>query len=225
MPQQRRLQRIGVRRIGRTATVMSAGTFVLLLAGAPAQAGVTAAKPCPAPKTPAEVPEYWKCLGKNIEDGLNPQPDPQEPEEPKPSKPPAKPKPSKPDPDKPAKPDNDGNGSTPKRTRTPNAPSGGSGGGGVTAYTRPERLRPYTPSAASTAPQLSGLLPAPQVAPGAQVSPTVGLGETRLITPVAAQQRQEDQMLWVAVASGVAGAVGAMNISTWARRMRRRPAP
>lgn len=215
MAQERRFQRIDARRIGRTATMLSASTFVLLLAGAPAHAGVTAAKPCPEPKNPAEVPAYWKCLWGNVQDGINPQPDPQEPQEPAPSKPPAKPKPSKPAPDKPSKPDNSGNGSTPDRGRTPN-----SSAGAPTAYSAPGGLRPYNPG---SAPQVAGMLPAPQVAPGAQASPSIGLGETRLVTPVAAYEQQKDQMLWVAVAAGAAGAVGAMNISVLTRRVRRRP--
>jgi hypothetical protein len=214
MAQERRFQRTGVRWTGRTVTIMSAGTFVLLFAGVPAHAGATAAKPCPPPKNPAEAPAYWQCLWDNVQDGINPQPDPQ-----KPDKPPAKPKPNKPAPDKPAKPDKSGNGSAPGRTRTPGAPSGGSAGG-ATAYTRPDGLRPYNSEAAA---RLPGLLPAPQVAPNAQATPTMGLGETRLITPVAAHEQQGDQMLWVAVASGAAGAVGAMNVSVTARRMRRRP--
>ncbi|ACY97845.1 MULTISPECIES: hypothetical protein [Thermomonospora] len=228
MSEERRLRRPGTqrtRRIATAATIVSAGTVTLLLTGLPAQAGA-AAKPCPEPKKPEDIPAYWECLRGNIEDAIKPKPEPSQPPiEPKPE-PAPKTKPPKPKPkqSKPATPKGGGSGggSSPQRPRSPQAPPPSGSSGSTVLYTDPASVRALPAAAAA---DLPGTLPAPEVAPHAQPASFSAVpGETRLITPVAAQrpQDQQEQLVLVAVASAAAGAVGALNISVLARRARRR---
>lgn len=210
MPQQRRF-----RRLGKATTAISAGALVLVItAPAPAMASARAAAasaPCPKGHDPASTIENWKCQLGKLREKMFPA---------KPTKPTKPAKPAKPTKTAKPKPEKKKPRATTPPNLTPQPVGGGGGSGGPTAYTRPDGLHPYTPG---TSPNLPGILPSPQVAAdlGAQQG---GLTDTRLIAPVAASERQgADQMLWVALAAGTAGAVGAMNISVISRRVRRRP--
>ncbi|GAA3978295.1 hypothetical protein GCM10023085_70910 [Actinomadura viridis] len=220
MPQQqRRLAQHGPRsRLGRigAASALSAGALTLMALSAP-PAAAAAPRPCPKGTDPASTIDNWKCQLDNIRDGL-------EPKDPAPSPAPA-PAPTKKPPKKtpetsPAKP--------PRRKADP--PSGkdrGAPGRQVAPPPMSPQSRPYSVQPYSTggAPQLPGLLPAPQVA-GPQGAAQGGpMPRTRLTAPVAASERQDaPATLWVAAAAGAAGMVGAFNISFLGRDLRRRHA-
>ncbi|REF01020.1 hypothetical protein [Thermomonospora umbrina] len=206
------MEQTGVRRIGkqtgRASTVVSAGAVALVLMGGPASAATAASsRPCPLPTSPADTLRYLRCKLGNLGDRDRPRADPKPRTKPKPrAASPAKPRSS--NVGKPRKPRDDAPGKRPKKPRRGPADAG---------------LRPYNPAPVGEVPVFNGALPAPQVVHGAQV-PIGGpmLGDTRLITPVAAREPEQDHTAWVAFAAGAAGVVGAMNIGVLARRARRR---
>ncbi|XVQ07783.1 hypothetical protein ACQP1W_35110 [Spirillospora sp. CA-255316] len=195
------------------ASVVSTGAMALVVLTAPQAAAAGAPKPCPKGTDPASTIDNWKCQLDNIREGLQPkQPDPT------PSPAPSPTKSRKPPQKKPgtAKPEAPGRGS---------GSSGGHGAGRQAAPPAPPGPVPHTgesrPFTTGDAPEIPGMLPAPQVATGPQgdAGPAT---PTRLTTPVAASERQSDPTtLWVAAAAGAAGAVGALNLSVLGRTLRR----
>ncbi|MGI5169434.1 hypothetical protein ACQEU3_34305 [Spirillospora sp. CA-253888] len=218
MPQQRRF-----RRLGSASTAVSAGALVLVFLGAPAAYAQSAAAPqkCKKGVDPATTIDNWKCQLGNWRDSLTPKPTPT----PKPTKP--TPKPSKKPPlDKGSggKERKSGGGKKGGGAPSVSAPTGSlPSGGGATTMNRPEGLQPYAPNGGQNGANLPGLLPTPQVAadPSAYQAPAGTAPQTRLISPVAATEHDQNQILWVAAASGAAGAVLALNLSVLGRRMRR----
>jgi hypothetical protein len=194
------------RRFGQVTTVVSATTIALVVLGGPSAYAEGQCKKGTDPKTTLE---NWKCQW----DGLwKPK---------KPATPPKKPAtPAKPNkPNKPAKP-------KAKALKAPPARRGGAStpaipqvpAGSTSTASRPGGLQPYNPN---SAPELPGLLPAPQVAGDATAyDRSAPLPETHLISPVAATQPAGKQMLWVAIAAATAGAVGTMNLTVLSRRRR-----
>jgi hypothetical protein len=79
--------------------------------------------------------------------------------------------------------------------------------------------RPDGKLPAAAQPDLSSLLPQPHVAAAPQ--PRAAAPEGQLVTPMSGTEQQNTQMLAVAVAAGLAGAVGALNLSVAGRRSRR----
>ncbi|MFF0517274.1 hypothetical protein ACFYTC_01095 [Actinomadura nitritigenes] len=204
-----------LRRLGTASAAVSAGALVLVLA---APASEAAADTCKKGTDPASTIENWKCNLGNLRKALTPTPTPTPTPKPTPTeqtKKPAVPK-------------------APKRTKAParsggtgSAPSGGGGaaGSGPAPMTGGEGLKPYDDKAPLPAAGLPGVLPTPEIAadpnayraaPGSATMP-----QTRLISPVASTEHESDQMLWVAAAAGVAGAVAALNISVAGRSLRR----
>ncbi|MBW8483365.1 hypothetical protein [Actinomadura parmotrematis] len=217
MPQQRRR----FRRFGTTATAVSAGTLALVFLGAPPVYAASAAAPktCAKGTDPATTIENWKCQWNNWQDSVKPKPTPTPTPKPAPSKT-AKPvKTVKPKPVKRTAPKGGSGG-----TRV-SVPSGASLSSGATAQSVSGGLSPYVANP-QTAPQLPGVLPAPQVAagPGSAQQTTALLAaapQTRLMSPVSATERQNRQTLWVAAASAAAGAAAALNLSVLGRRLGR----
>ncbi|KAB2348923.1 hypothetical protein [Actinomadura rudentiformis] len=207
------------RRFGSTTTAVSAGALVLVFLGAPAAYAGTAAAPktCKKGTDPKSTIENWKCQLGNWRESLTPK-KPQTTPKPSPSKKP------------PLKPDSSGKGGkSSKGSGSPGKSGGDSGnsgqgqqGSGPATLSQPGSVRPYTPSA-NTTPNLPGVLPTPEVAadPRAYMQQP-GTPQTRLISPVAASERQDGEVMWVAAAAGAAGAVGALNLSVLGRRLRRR---
>ncbi|MBA9006071.1 hypothetical protein [Thermomonospora cellulosilytica] len=211
MSQHVRLRRTG-RRIGRVATVMSAGTFAVAVGAAPA----LAAEPCPPGTDLESTLKNWECQWNNL------------------WKPPVTASPSAPAPAKPAapkpttstKPRQTGQKTTrpenrpaQRRTRPPGRVS--AGGSAADVPTVNGDLRSYE---SQDVPEFPGTLPAPQVAPGGPAPSGRTLERTRIAPMAAAGPRQGDQMMWVAIASGAAGVVGALHLSVLSRSLRRRAA-
>ncbi|MFG2001316.1 hypothetical protein ACGFNU_19425 [Spirillospora sp. NPDC048911] len=215
---QERVRRRRFRRFGSATTAVSAGALVLVFLGAPAAyAGTaTASKPCKKGTDPQSTLENWKCQLGNLRESLTPK-KPQTTPKPTPSKKPPLKKSS--------------SGKSTKSSKGSQAPSksGGSGGvqpqqgSGPVTLSRPGSVRPYSPSVPTAS--LPGVLPTPEVAadPRAYLQQP-GTPQTRLISPVAASGRQDDEVMWVAAAAAAAGAVGALNLSVLGRRLRRRAA-
>ncbi|MFC5749667.1 hypothetical protein [Actinomadura rugatobispora] len=211
MPQQQR--RPGRPRRLLAVSVVSTGAMALVVLNAPQAAAAGAPKPCPKGTDPASTIDNWKCQLDNIREGLQPkQPDPTpSPSPTKSTKPPQKKKPGE---------------SKPKAPGHDSGSSGGrSGTGGRAVPPVPPGPVPQTgesrPLTTADAPEIPGMLPAPQVATGPQneAGPAT---RTRLTAPVAASERQNDPTtLWVAAAAGAAGAVGALNLSVLGRTLRR----
>ncbi|WP_026413015.1 hypothetical protein [Actinomadura oligospora] len=230
MPQQRRL-----RRIGSAATAVSATALVVTVLGSPAAyAGTatttaTAARTCKKGTDPKSTLENWKCQLDDLRDRIDhhntPSPTPTR------SKPPAKTVKS---PGGDGKGDNSGGGNG-ERDKAPQGNGGGGDGGGprvnVPTGNGPSLMsdqapQPF-PAAAPNGRQsnLTGLLPAPQVAGPDGVQPGgAPVPQTRLVSPVAASEPTKGgQMIWVAGSAAVIGAAAALNLSHIARQMRRRP--
>lgn len=208
MPQ-RRAMRAG------TTAAMSIGALTLILVTAgPAQA----AEPCPPGTDIDSTLKNWECQWNNL---VKPSPSPTKaPAVKKPDRTPVKKAPVAKSP---------GSGGSGKSDNRPSTTSGTSGSGGaavdgrtpVGASSRGGRLTPYAPDAGD----LSGALPQPAVAaaplPGGSPTGAGTVLQTRLMAPMsAAEHRQDTQILWVAAASALAGAVGALNISVAGRRLR-----
>lgn len=198
-------------RLGTTAA-MSAGALTLLLLTAP-PAG---ADECPPGTDPESTLKNWQCQWDRLINKPSPTPPPKTPAKPPAKKPTKKPVAKKPVAKEPVR-------KSPKRPYT--APTGDGAVGTrtpIAAYSRGVKLTPYTPGAGT---DLPGVLPQPNVAaaplPNGSPGDASAVLHTRLVAPIAAaEQRQNDQMLWVAAASGLAGAVGALNISVAGRRLR-----
>ncbi|GAA2591841.1 hypothetical protein GCM10010411_26010 [Actinomadura fulvescens] len=209
-------QRQRFRRLGSTTTAVSAGALVLVFLGAPAAyAGTAAPKPCKKGTDPQSTIENWKCQLGNLRESLTPK---------KPQTTPKKTAPSKKPPLK-----KSSGGKSSKSSKGSPAPSGGGSGGqaqqgnGPVTLNRPGSVQPYTPSTPAVTPNLPGVLPTPEVAadPRAYLQ-RPGAPQTRLISPVAASDAQDGEVMWVAAAAAAAGAVGALNLSVLGRRLRRR---
>src|SRR5690606_30924820 len=112
-----------------------------------------------------------------------------------------------------------------KPRRVAARPSGGQAPPPPSTMTAPGTVRTYSRPVPSATPDLPGVLPTPEIAadPGAyhQVN-TVAMPQTRLISPAATAQDNSGQLLLVAAAAGVAGAVGAPDPSGAARALRLR---
>jgi hypothetical protein len=203
MPDQRRFRRLGV-----TSAAVTVGACALLIGGAsPADAATTK---CAMGHDPATTVKSIECQLKETGTAIQKAIDKLTHKAPPAAKPPVKKPPVK---MKPAK-------KPTKRTQAaPAAPQASAGGGGTAAtpLNNPGSVRPYTPQ--GTTPQLPGLLPEqPQVADQLPAGP---ITETHLVAPVAQTERQAPASpVWIAGAAGMAGAVGALNLSL-ARRRRR----
>ena len=213
-----------VRRVGTASAAVSAGALVLLLAAPAPQAA--AAEVCKKGVDPETTIENWKCNLGNLREALTPKtPTPA----PKPTKTTKKPAAGKKTParKKTAKKAPKAPAGKPRKPAA--APSGGGAPAPPAAMTGSRVPQPYSENVPSTAPGLPGVLPTPEIAadPNAYRDPRGGTGalpQTRLVSPVAASQRDDGRMLLVAAAAGAAGAVGALNLSVASRSLRRRRA-
>ncbi|MFG2090035.1 MULTISPECIES: hypothetical protein [unclassified Spirillospora] len=207
-----------LRRVGTASAAVSAGALVLLLSAPAAEA----AEVCKKGVDPETTIENWKCNLGNIREALTPKTPTPTPE----------PTPSKTAPKKTTSSKSSGNKTSKapaKKTRKPSsAPSGGGAAAPPPVMTDSTVSRPLTEKAPSTATGLPGVLPTPEIAadPNAhrQNPPagTAAMPQTRLISPVAASQQDNGQLLLVAAAAGAAGAAGALNLSVAGRTRRRR---
>ena len=211
-----------LRRVGTASAAASAGALVLVLA-APAQTAA-AAEECKKGVDPETTIENWKCNLRNLQEALTPKsPTPTPTPKPTQSKAPQKTTaPSKPSKKSSSK---TGKVQAKKPRRVAARPSGGQAPPPPSTMTAPGTVRTYSRPVPSATPDLPGVLPTPEIAadPGAyhQVN-TVAMPQTRLISPAATAQDNSGQLLLVAAAAGVAGAVGALNLRVAARALRRR---
>jgi hypothetical protein len=207
-----------LRRLGSASAAVSAGALVLLLAAPAGEAA--AAETCKKGTDPASTIENWKCNLGNLRKALTPTPTPTPTPSAKPSTPAKKPSAPK--------------STAPKKTKAPARGSGGghsappvqgTSGGAPTTMTGGAGLKPYDGKAPSIGADLPGVLPTPEIAadPNAYrtAAGTAAVPQTRLISAVASSDDGDGQMLWVAAAAGVAGAVAALNISVAGRTLRR----
>ncbi|MFD0690401.1 hypothetical protein [Actinomadura fibrosa] len=200
-------------RLGSASAAVSAGALVLLLA-APAADAAASERPCAKGTDPASTIENWKCNLGNLREALTPKTPTPSPST-KPTKQ-TKAAPKKSSPSKAAK----APAKTSAGSRAPSGtPSGGGAGGAPSTMTGGQGLKPYKGTSPSG---LTGVLPTPEIATDPNGYLAAGTPQTRLISPVAASQRQDDQMAWVAAAAGAAGAVAALNLSVAGRSLRRR---
>ncbi len=202
MPEQQRR----FRRLGATSAVISVSACVLLIGGAPS---ADAATTCTPGHDAATAIKYLQCLSKQWQDGINKLLHP---------KPTASPSTKK--------------TTGAKKTRNPTA-----------KRTHPATGKPAAPKVAApvagpqglslqkvpanTVPQMPLVEPPlPQVAgTAAQVTGARGV-ETHLLAPVAATQSTPPQVgvpVVATTAAGLAGLVGALNLSIATRRLRKRP--
>jgi hypothetical protein len=209
MPQQRRFKRLGS-----TSAAVSLGALTLVVTGAgPAGAGTT--KECAQGDDPVTALKTVPCRLETITGGITvkitggtgghgtePQPagDPPNPPE----------QATEPRPAPPRAP------TSPKHTARDTTPFTVSGIPGI-RMPRPDGAP--VPAPASEA-DIARILPRPHVAtpPPAVAQPVPA---DRLVTPMAATDRQDAHMMWVALAAGLAGAVGALNLSIAGSRLRR----
>lgn len=210
-----------LRRVGTASAAVSAGALVLFLS-APA-AG--AAEVCKKGVDPETTIENWKCNLGNIREALTPK-TPTPTPTPKPTQTKAAPPKTTP-----SKSSGTRTSKAPAaKTRKPSsAPSGGGAAVPPATMTDSTVSRPLAQKPPSNAPGLPGVLPTPEIAadPNAYQNPpagTVAMPQTRLISPVAASQQDNGQLLLVAAAAGAAGAAGALNLSVATRTFRRRRA-
>lgn len=204
MLDQRRFRRLGV------TSAVTVGAFAFLLGGAgPADAATHCAKGHDPKSTIASIACQLREAANNLQkqiDKLKRQNQPQTP--------PPQVKPPTPNPTAKTSPP-----ATKSSTRTGTTTTRTGSTGLTGPASLPGSVQPYT--AGSTTAQLPGLLPqVPQVAD--QLPASSVLTETHLVTPMAAQVYQPQHVVWVAGAAGLAGVVGAMNLTMVGRR--RRPA-
>lgn len=209
-------QRTRLRRIGTVATAVSAGALAMAIGAAPA----LAAEPCPPGTDLESTLKNWECQWNNF---WNPRPT-ASPSAPSPA--PTKTKTTTPKPKTSTKPAQAGSGKktarpqhkpTRRRTQPPTRVS--VGGPAAHVPTVNGDLRSY---ASRDIPKLSAALPAPQVAPDSPPPSARTLEQTRIAPLASAGPRRGDQMMWVAIASGAAGAVGALHLSVLSHSLRRR---
>ncbi|TDC56330.1 hypothetical protein E1281_07865 [Actinomadura sp. KC345] len=207
-----------VRRVGTASAAVSAGALVLLLAAPASQAA--AAEVCKKGVDPETTIENWKCNLGNMREALTPK-------TPTPTPKPTQSKTTK----KTTASKNTGKRTSKAPARRPRTPASAPSGGGAPAppatMTGSRVPQPYSENAPATTPGLPGVLPTPEIAadPNAYQDPqarTVAGPRTRLVSPVAASQRDDGRMLLVAAAAGAAGAVGALNLSVLSRGLRHR---
>ncbi|XRQ15573.1 hypothetical protein ACN3XK_33235 [Actinomadura welshii] len=212
----------GLRRVGTASAAVSAGALVLVLA-APAQPAA-AEEVCKKGVDPETTIENWKCNLGNLREALTPKTPTPTPEPTKTTRKPAKKAaPSK----KKAAPSRTAKAPAAKpRKRSPAPRVQAPTGDAPAPMSAPGRAR-ANPGTTPPAPGLPGVLPTPEIAadPNAyqnlQAS-TVAMPQTRLVSPAATTRDDNGRMLLIAAAAGVAGAVGALNLSVAGRTLRRR---
>lgn len=210
MPQQRRF-----RRLGSTSAAVSLGALTLVITGA-GPAGADTTKGCARGADPITTLKNVPCRLENItgdtleitgditsgitDDDSDPQPaGPQK----KPTRPQAAPR-----------------GSTPPKPVTRRETPFTVTGVRTIRLPRPDGALPASQAG------VSRLLPQPHVAAAPPSAGPQPAAANRLVAPMSATDPQQTRLLAVAAAAGLAGAMGALNLSVAGRRLRRpRPEP